>query len=135
MIKDEIFRMLDPRWHFYGIVRMRQAGFAWGQIAKSFKYHQSTVKTYFKRGKSMLELEDTLHFHLSTRASNLLFSMGIDPKEPMADVAASEYVRSYNNVVVKYGGFGIGRITRDEILNAIDELNNARTNRRSLAGE
>ncbi len=132
--KDEIFRMLDPRWHWYRAVLLREKKRTWVEIAVSMDRHESTVKEYAKRGARETEHAGTLHFYLSKRARRCLVTAGLDPTLIGAEVKIESWMRIYGRNA-RQSEFGIGPVTRNEILNAIDTLYDSQLYCRQLAGE
>jgi predicted DNA-binding protein YlxM (UPF0122 family) len=130
-IKDEILRLLDERWRFHRFYYLRQRGMSFAEIAEIFECHPSTVRNYSKRGEREAEHFGTLYYHLSTRTRKLLLDRSIDTTRREAEIEAAWIVnhpeacpRSYHGGQ-KPIGKGLGRVTRDEILNAIDLLRRA----------
>jgi hypothetical protein len=127
-IKDEIFRLLNERWHFHRFYFLRQAGLSCDEISEIYDYHPNTIRSYAKRGEREAEHEGTLHYFLSERTRKWLLARGVDTTQRTAHIEAAWIVnhlqacpRSYFGGQKQIGN-GLGRITRDEILNAIDLL-------------
>lgn len=131
-VKAETLRMLDPRWHWYRAVLLRETGFTWLEIAEALDRHFTTVQKYYKYGVKELEVEGTLHFYLSDRTRKLLQHYEVGTCSSCAPQQALPVARSYfENKRLK----GVGRGTALEILNAIDCLHESRAHRHESAGE
>src|SRR5689334_15705850 len=117
-LKTELFRMLDQRWMFHRSFFLHERGAGWNSIALVLNRHVSTVKNYYRSGREENKHYGTLHYLLSSRSRNKLKELGVDATQPDAPDRALRLIDTM------YGrSTGLGRLTRDEILNAIDLLN------------
>lgn len=105
---------------------------SWAEIAEALHRHVDTVKNYYKVGTAELVYKDTIHFFLTEKTRKLLQKHGVDTMSfsgaEMAALAARSYFERKSHVI------GIGPVTAKEILDAIEDLNESRRTRESLAG-
>lgn len=116
--------MLNPRWHYYRSVLLRESGHSWEEIGEVMDRHFTTVQKYHKAGVRELELEGTLHFFLTDRTRKTLQKLGILTTGRCAADEAMVVVRIYFEKQKKLPGVGRGTII--EILDAIEDLNESR---------
>lgn len=119
-LKHEILRMLHHRWTRHRAYLLRESGYTWVEIAVVLNLHETTVRKYYQEGEKEAEFQGTLHYFLSVRSRKWLISQGIDPKAADAPSLAEKLVRRPLRRVRRMPGYGAGRITRDEILDAVD---------------
>lgn len=117
--------MLDERWRFHRFYFLRQNGLSCIEIGKIFKYHPNTIRQYAKRGEREDEHIGTLYYFLSERARKWLLSRDVDTTRRGAHLDAAWLVNHPDVSLRSHGGHtpiskGLGSITRNEILNAID---------------
>jgi hypothetical protein len=112
---------------------LRECGYSWEEIGKAINRHPSTVQNYFRAAARELEYRDTIHFYLSEKTRKKLQKAGVDTMAFSGEALALEVARSY--FAGKSLVPGIGRVMAIEILDAIEELNDSRENRRHFAGE
>lgn len=126
-LKDEILRMLHPRWTWLHAGLMRDNGHSLEAIGEALIFQETTCRVYAERGRREWENFGTLYFLLSTRARKFLDRIGVDTKKPWNEMEYSSWLDSY-----PWGG----RIAlRNEILNAVDILYDISIYRGQLAGE
>lgn len=129
--KAESLRILNPFWMQLRSHELRECGYSWKEIGEALNRHPSTIQNYFRAAERELVYQDTIHFFLSEKTRKLLQKLDVDTMSfsgaEMAGLAARSY---YDGGAVR----GIGPLTANEILNAIEDLHDSRANREQLAG-
>lgn len=112
---------------------LRECGYSWEEIGKALGRHPSTIQNYFRAAARELEYRDTIHFFLCEKTRKFLQKHGVDTMAFNGEELALVVARSYfaGKPVLK----GVGRVVATEILEAIEDLNDSRANRKQTAGE